>query len=84
MCFHQFTTRLNVLPNAITRPPLNQKQWKQMNYTFVTKTTSQLRISPLYFFLSLSLSPSQAQGGKKKKVESFLIKFQADVALGDA
>lgn len=65
-----------MLPNAITRPPLNQKQWKQMNYTFVTKTTSQLRVSFLYFFLSFI--------GGREKVKSFLIKFQADVALGDA
>lgn len=65
-----------MLPNAITRPPLNQKQWKQMNYTFVTKTTSQLRVSPLYFFSFIGVG--------REKVKSFLIKFQADVALGDA
>ncbi len=48
-----------------------------MNYTFVTKTTSQLRISPLYLFFSFI-------GVGREKVKSFLIKFQADVALGDA
>lgn len=67
-----------MLPNAITRPPLNQKQWKQMNYTFVTKTTSQLPVSPLYFFFFPFI------GVEREKVKSFLIKFQADLALGDA
>lgn len=67
-----------MLPNAITRPPLNQKQWKQMNYTFVTKTTSQLRVSSLYFIFFFF------HRRRERKVKSFLIKFQADVALGDA
>lgn len=66
---------LNALPNAITRPPLNQKEWKQMNYTFVSKTTSQLSISALS---SLSFA------GIGREVKSFLIKFLADVAPGDA
>lgn len=66
---------LNVFPNAITRPPLNQKEWKQINYAFVTKTTSQLRISAL-FILSFA--------GIGREVKSFLIKSQAEVAPGDA
>lgn len=67
-----------MLPNAITRPPLNQKQWKQMNYTFVTKTTTQLCVSPFYFYFFSFI------GVEREKVKSFLIQFQADVALGDA
>lgn len=57
---------------------LNQKQWKQMNYTFVTKTTSQLHVSHLYFLFFISFI------GVEREVKSFLIQFQADVALGDA
>lgn len=49
-----------------------------MNYTFVTKNTSQRHVSPPYLFIS----PFKDMG--REKVKSFLIQFQADVALGDA
>lgn len=78
MRFHQFTTSHRALPNAITRPPLNHKQWLQMNYTFVTKATSQLCVSHPYF------SFFQRLPEKERKVKLFLIQFQANVALGDA
>lgn len=67
-----------------------------MNYTFVIRKNhkSAPASPPLYFILFFSfssplLSLSQArrareQEREREKVESFLIKFQADVALGDA
>lgn len=58
-CFHQSTTRPSVLPNAITRPPLNQKRWKQ-NELHICYTEKKPQVSAgvsaaLFYFFSPSL-----------------------------